>query len=312
MQFTKFNLAYILSIFQICMLFGQENVVFNNGPLFNIAGTPNVSRLQNTTIGNTSFAAPANFDDGFRVADDFEILEQTIVETITVYAYQTESDIIQSSLTGLYIQIWDGNPSETGSVVIYGDLESNVLTESAWANTYRDSEINTGDTSRPIMYAKALFNDLILPAGTYWLDFSFQGNKNLSGPWAPPISILDATETGDGLQFNAGLNLWSPFLDAGSSNPQGYPFTIEGQPFLGVLTNNISFSIYPNPTIDIINLKGDFSNNLQIEILNNLGKVINNYKPETLSIDVSHLPSGLYFIRIFNEKVNVVKKLIKQ
>ena len=41
-----------------------------------------------------------------------------------------------------------------------------------------------------------------LPAGTYWVDWQADGTL-ASGPWAPPVSILGQTTTGNALQFTS-------------------------------------------------------------------------------------------------------------
>jgi len=51
-----------------------------------------------------------------------------------------------------------------------------------------------------------------------------------------------------------------------------------------------------------------------VEIYNVVGqKVIFNFQLSTFnSIDVSHLPTGIYFLRIQTEKGTVTKKMMKQ
>ena len=62
-----------------------------------------------------------------------------------------------------------------------------------------------------------------LPPGTYWLDW-FAGGTLASGPWAPPVSVLGSTGTGNAMQSIAG-GAFAPLIDVG---PQDLPFTIEG------------------------------------------------------------------------------------
>jgi len=46
-----------------------------------------------------------------------------------------------------------------------------------------------------------------------------------SGPWAPPISILGQTTTGNAIQYTTA---WAALIDSSSGTQQGLPFIIEG------------------------------------------------------------------------------------
>ncbi len=89
----------------------------------------------------------------------------------------------------------------------------------------------------------------VLPAGTYWLDWQVGGSL-ASGPWAPAITILGQTTTGNAMQQTVSTGVWANFIDVG---PQGLPFIIEGMPAIcGALAdvpwlsaNPISGSIAP-------------------------------------------------------------------
>jgi hypothetical protein len=66
-----------------------------------------------------------------------------------------------------------------------------------------------------------------LGPGTYWLDWQ-TGGTGASGPWAPPISILGQTTTGNALQYDPATTTWNPMIDTGSGTQQGLPFIVEG------------------------------------------------------------------------------------
>ena len=80
------------------------------------------------------------------------------------------------------------------------------------------------NNNRPIM-ANVVTIDTFLPAGTYWLDWQ-TGGTLASGPWAPPVTILGQTATGNGLQSINGA-AFTPALD-GAATQQDLPFVIEG------------------------------------------------------------------------------------
>ncbi len=75
-------------------------------------------------------------------------------------------------------------------------------------------------------------------------------------------------------------------------------------------TNNNKISIYPNPAKDkftITNL-----NNAKINIYNITGKIILSQESlsENSNVDISHLKSGIYFVKIKNNNSIITKKLV--
>jgi uncharacterized repeat protein (TIGR01451 family) len=70
---------------------------------------------------------------------------------------------------------------------------------------------------------------LLLPPGTYWLDWQTDGSLG-SGPWAPPVTITGTAITGNGLQSLADNGAtWAPANDTGDGAPQqALPFIITG------------------------------------------------------------------------------------
>ena len=80
---------------------------------------------------------------------------------------------------------------------------------------------------------------------------------------------------------------------------------------LSVEENLLSdFSVYPNPTTDILTIQSDFAI-LQIEIYNQLGQiVVSNSNQKT--IDISSLTQGIYFCKIKDGNGNVgTQKVVK-
>ncbi len=68
-----------------------------------------------------------------------------------------------------------------------------------------------------------LATPVTLPAGTYWVEYQFGGTL-ASGPWAPPVSIVGQTTTGNALQKTS--TGWAAAVDG--TFPQGVPFLIFG------------------------------------------------------------------------------------
>ncbi len=208
-----------------------EAVLWDNGPLVTHAGAcsgVDASRLQSDLLMNT-LGFGHQFSAGYRVADDFTITDPGgwQIDTITFFAYQTGAPASPSPITGVYYQIWDGPPDDPASSVVFGDLSTNRLLSSTFTNIQRDSTSSPCANSRYIL-ADAAGAGLTLPAGTYWIDWTTDGSASYSGPWAPPVTILGQTTTGNGLHYTGA---WGPANDSGTVTQQDLPFVIEGSVF---------------------------------------------------------------------------------
>ncbi|MDR0231546.1 MAG: Ig-like domain repeat protein [Dysgonamonadaceae bacterium] len=66
-----------------------------------------------------------------------------------------------------------------------------------------------------------------------------------------------------------------------------------------------SISVYPNPTAGAVNV--EYEQNIdQIQVFDNFGKLI--LTPTEKSFDISHLPQGVYLIKINGETVKIIRK----
>lgn len=200
---------------------------WDNGPLVNYPGMgpggSDYSALQSSTLGMNTLGA--SIGGAFRMADDFQVTgpDGLTLTKLRFFGYQTGSSTT-SSFTGVNLRIWNGNPSNPASQVVYGDTSTNRIAGTGFTNAYRVSETAVG-TTRPIMWIDAAVN-VTLPPGTYWVDFKLAGSI-ASGPWVPAVTINGQAATGDGLQFNG--TTWTPFLDTGTGTPpQGVPFEVHG------------------------------------------------------------------------------------
>lgn len=68
------------------------------------------------------------------------------------------------------------------------------------------------------------------------------------------------------------------------------------------------FSIYPNPSSDVINIQTDDTELKEIEIYNSLGQLIKTAKVSNNDkLDISRLPNGILYIRQKNKKADSIK-----
>ncbi len=198
-------------------------VIYDNGPYFNVPGPPDISFLQDASLGMNLYGFGAQLTAGNSMADDVVLTDDYEITEIDVFSYQTGST--PPSITGVYLQVWDGDPSGGGASVIWGDLTTNIIADVSGTNAFRQLESAPGDTSREIQRVTANTSGLTLTAGTYWIEYTLEGS-GASGPWAPPIVITGNATTGNALQNQAGL--WIIAEDSGTLTPQGMPFVMYG------------------------------------------------------------------------------------
>ena len=82
--------------------------------------------------------------------------------------------------------------------------------------------------------------------------------------------------------------------------------------------NNLELNIYPNPIVDLVNLK--FNNNFEgiilIEIYDTLGRLSftqNKFLSDNkLSFNVSDLERGIYILKVYSDNKSSVKRIIKK
>ena len=209
---------------------GVQAVLYDNGPLVTHPGGgysgADASALQ-TALGMTIYGFGNQYLNGNHMADDFEVTDPAgwNIQQVTFFAYQTGTYGFPpvSTITGLYFQIWDGPPNDPGSAVVFGDMVTNRLASTSWPGVYRVLDTDMLNQQRPPM-ANVGTAGVVLPPGTYWLDWMTDGSL-ASGPWAPPISILGQTTTGNALQYTS--TGWAAAVDG--TWQQGMPFVIEGE-----------------------------------------------------------------------------------
>jgi len=204
----------------------SKGMLYNNGPLVtHPGGGPGGSDYSLLEAPNTTWGFGVQVASGNRLADDFDVpAGGWDIDSIIVFAYQSFSTTT-STFTAVNMRIWDGEPGATGATVIWGDVATNIMTDTYWSNCYRGSTLT--NTDRPVMRNVCTTTGLSLDEGTYWVDWQLDGTLT-SGPWGPPITIPGQPETGNGIQYTTTGGAWAPALDNGSGLQQGLPFEIWG------------------------------------------------------------------------------------
>lgn len=206
----------------------ESGVLYNNGPVVNVVGGgpggADGSVLQ-SSLGLNVYGFAHQVSGPFRVADDFTTTATWMIDSIKFFAYQTGSTTT-STFTSYNYQIWNGEPGQPGSSVVFGDNTTNRMIATRWSGAYRYLDTSPG-TTRPIM-ENVVSGGFILTPGTYWVDWQCAGTI-ASGPWVPPITITGTAITGNAMQQASGV--WGWLKDSSSATnvfPQGLPFIIYG------------------------------------------------------------------------------------
>jgi hypothetical protein len=224
---------------------GNRMELYDNGPFVTAEGVgpggTDYSELQDASLGMGTYGAGCQVSAGNSIADDFEVTETWNIDSFTFFSYQTGSGNT-STLNDVRVQIYDGDPS-AGGTVIWGNLTTNLMTSTSWTNAYRVLE-SAPDVARPIMEIVADVTGLQLNPGTYWVEMMI-GGTGASGPWAPAVTIVGQTTTGNSIQHTS--TGWAPLLDVG---PQGLPFVINGTGGVQA-TNDVGVSAIPQPVTGV-------------------------------------------------------------
>lgn len=84
---------------------------------------------------------------------------------------------------------------------------------------------------------------------------------------------------------------------------------------LNVEAHQLVYNLGPNPTVDVLNIRfNDNASALSVELINDLGQVVLSERSVNadLKLDVSHLASGLYFLKVRKGDAVDLRKIIVQ
>lgn len=182
----------------------QAQILYDHGPMVTHA-TGGAGGLAASALDNTSVFHPPHVVYGFgaqwaagagnSLADDFTVSGTWTVTEVEVFGYLTNAT--PPTVTGVYVQIWDGDPRLPGSQVVRGDLYNNLL--STWPaggfECYRTLINGLGASNRHVQSVRVPVNWAPLQAGVYWFEIQLQGVS-----WVPPVTEPEINSTGDAIQ----------------------------------------------------------------------------------------------------------------
>ena len=186
------------------------------------------------------------------------------------------------------------NNTKTADVIINGD------------NAFGEPAFSDGDYFKIII--EGFYNDESQGVVSFFLADYTAGNTYVSDTWnTVNLSSFGIT---DSLKFN----LYSTHTGAYGMNTPAY-FCIDNiiYSYPASIDNNHSnsFSIYPNPVKDVLNITNII--NSEISISNLSGKIIYTKTDcnESEKINLSNVKQGIYFVKVKNQNGIFVKKIIK-
>lgn len=257
-------------------------------------------------------------------ADDFELTEETKLDKLVFYGTQDYGDLPDFYL-GLKVYIFsddngkpNGKPSNTSNAIAVINIDEN---STSTVLTGAESEFKFEIDVTAALGGTAL---TLMPNTKYWVafaprvdlfeDFGVDPGETFywslgNGNFLEPMLIDEAD------LFEAGATNWSTISSLIGDAFDGLAFTITGESSLGtteVYSNLRNVSIYPNPAVNVINLKSNKKNSItKTEIFDMNGKLV--ITSSETSINVEKLPKAVYVVKVYSgNEVIETSKMIKK
>ena len=207
----------------------------------------------------------------------------------------------------------DGNGTDFGHVRIY----KNILGVWTQVGSDIDGEAAGDESGKSISLSS---DGSIVAIGTPYNNGNVSGDvriyKNVTGVWTQVGSDIDGEAANDQSGTSVSLSSDGTVVAIGAPGNSGNGFN-SGHVRMFDLSSLLSsdtfvldnFSIYPNPTSEILNIS--LNNNLILEkvnIYNTLGQFIKSEKSKT--IDVKSLAKGNYFVEVITNQGKATKTII--
>ncbi|MFD2550640.1 T9SS type A sorting domain-containing protein [Bizionia sediminis] len=158
-------------------------------------------------------------------------------------------------------------------------------------------------------------NPVLVPEGSGWTTVSIPINESAFIVVQGPASVLDVLEAVSTMRIlsNPVIDNWKGELIAATMNIDN----ITASTTLGVpkQQNNISFSIYPNPGTNRLNVGLPPNHNFsKLAVYNILGSKVYEGPINAVkaSVNISQWPNGVYLVQVSNAKKTISKRFVKQ
>lgn len=274
------------------------------------------------TLGFSCFYNNAATTD-FSVAEEFVVPAGNTwnLTNINFYGYQTGYAGGTIPIDALRVRIWNGDPSVGGSVVVFGDMTTNVLNTVGSGEEMIYRVTGTTGTTRRIWRFNANVTTS-LTEGTYWVEFQVHA-INDSSIFMPPVTILGMQSDANWTAKQRNASTWAGLVDTGSTFNRSMPFQLIGSVLLSVHSNSIesNFTMYPMPVNDICNFKWNSLSETtptKIAIYDTKGAKVQEQSimsnTADFSVKMADLKAGMYFIKVYDKDGAMIytNRLIKK
>ena len=318
-------LAITFSHAQVKKSFNKPSTTKTHQPYFSTLKASEIKFDQIPNFNNGVISMVDQDDDQIFLADDFQLTETTKIDKFIFYGAQSYDDLPDYYL-GLKMYIFNdinglpsGKPSDLSNAIAVIDVDE---TNSA---AVIGTTGNEAEFTFQVNVAQALGKDLILEANKkYWVAFApkvelsaaYGDDADETFYWVEgSANYLEPVLIDEADLFGAGATSWGTISSLTGSAFDGLAFTITGDSSLGttdVYSNLKNVSIYPNPAVNVINLKSNRKNSItKTEIFDMNGKLV--LTSSETSINVEKLPKAVYMVKIYSgSEVIETTKLIKK
>ena len=143
--------------------------------------------------------------------------------------------------------------------------------------------------------------------------------QNISGTWVKIGDDINGEAALDNFGYSVGLSSdgFVVAIGAWKNNDNGANaghVRVYNNLTIGTaeLLNTMNVSIYPNPTSNYLTIESEQLIINKINIIDIAGKTVNMVTTGFNKVDVSVLPSGIYFIKLIGEEETITRKFIKK
>lgn len=296
--------------------------------------------------GSISITTAAPWDDPtgtIPIGFDFQLFDTTI-STIYLNATGLGSELVPTttyngSAPNIFVfgadvidrgYDFDNEEATTGSMSTISYLKEGTagsrICKIEWKNVGFYGDLDANPTSSDFINFQ-----LWLYEGSNKVEMRF-GSSNvvnydvaLEGQTGPVIGLLSAynydTDEQEGDAFTLTGNPSRPMLtkpaDIFSSQLSGLPADGAVYTFSPAAVSSVTSlrsseaNVYPNPTIGTIHITTDMKN-YEVTLTDLMGKPVNSYATNTTDLDLSSLPSGIYFITLSSDSETNTQRIVKQ
>ena len=283
---------------------GDCNVVFNT----NLVSNKGLSAYENADVTvNGNILSP--FGDGLQASDSSKI---RVNGDITAYHYGiyvavgTPLVVLNGTITANdYIVSFNGSDYDTLSAGDYNTLHDNANYEN-----YLEYKCFTSPTDSGYVY-------VLDPAYAYAVTVEDDGNG--MGTASPSLAVagttihLSATATSSGYVFDrweviaGGVSILNDTFTMPAKNVTVKAHFKQNVNIVGA-TPALPLQVYPNPTNSQLRIENYEVSMGEIQIIDVVGRVVVTHCNASLPIiDISHLEKGLYFLKIGNKTMKIIK-----